>query len=410
MQTLYTFLLISLFSFNSFSQWRIITPLEMRKSSCITIAGNYIFVGTSDNGIYQSINNGDTWTSVNNGLPLNIIISLDNNGSRIFGSTYYDIITSTDNGANWSTHYNGLGAGFPANSFLVEGNTVYAAGYGVYITNDEGFNWTRITAGLPSGPVVYSIIRKDGILYAGTHSGVYYSNDNGLNWNQSGTGINSFNILALISSGNNIIAGTDSAGPYLSADNGNTWNKITNGLPQVNRTRVSRLIKISGHIVAGLGYNPNGSWGAYHSSDDGVTWDNIGQGIEPLTGVTGMAANNNYGFITSNFGVYRRPATDITNIEDENELIISKDFILHQNYPNPFNPTTKISWQSSVSGNQTIKIYDVLGNEISTLIDEYKPAGNYEIDFDGSKLSSGNYFYRLTSGSYSETKSFVVLK
>lgn len=410
MQILYTFLMISLFSFNSFAQWQIITPLEMRKSSCITITGNYIFVGTSDNGIYQSIDNGDTWTSVNNGLPLNIMISLDNNGSRIFGSTYYDIITSTDNGANWSTHYNGLGAGFPANSFLVEGNTVYAAGYGVYITNDEGLNWTRITTGLPSGPVVYSIIRKDGILYAGTHSGVYYSNDNGLNWNQSGIGISSFNILALISAGNNIIAGTDSAGAYLSADNGNTWNKITNGLPQVNRTRVSRLIKISGHIVAGLGYNPNGSWGAYHSSDDGVTWDNIGQGIEPLTGVTGMAANNNYGFITTNFGVYRRPATDITNIEDENELIISKDFILHQNYPNPFNPTTKIRWQSSVSRNQTIKIYDMLGNEIATLIDEYKPAGSYEIDFNASGLSGGIYFYRLISGSYSETKSFVYLK
>ena len=77
-----------------------------------------------------------------------------------------------------------------------------------------------------------------------------------------------------------------------------------------------------------------------------------------------------------------------------------KSYLLSQNYPNPFNPSTKISWQSPVGSWQTLKVYDVLGNEVATLIDEYKPAGSYEVEFnihsdEGQNLSSGVYFYQL---------------
>ncbi|MFZ1280396.1 MAG: T9SS type A sorting domain-containing protein [Ignavibacteriaceae bacterium] len=85
-------------------------------------------------------------------------------------------------------------------------------------------------------------------------------------------------------------------------------------------------------------------------------------------------------------------------------------FQLEQNYPNPFNPSTKISWQSAVSGHQTLKIYDVLGNEVATLIDEYRVAGNYEIDFDATGLSSGVYFYKLIVADYSSTKKMILMK
>jgi N-acetylneuraminic acid mutarotase len=85
-------------------------------------------------------------------------------------------------------------------------------------------------------------------------------------------------------------------------------------------------------------------------------------------------------------------------------------FLLFQNYPNPFNPSTKISWQSSVSSWQTLKVYDLLGNEAATLIDEYKPAGSYEIDFNASDLPSGIYFYKLTTGSLTQTRKMLLLK
>ncbi|MBK9097565.1 MAG: T9SS type A sorting domain-containing protein [bacterium] len=93
--------------------------------------------------------------------------------------------------------------------------------------------------------------------------------------------------------------------------------------------------------------------------------------------------------------------------ETETEL---NSFQLFQNYPNPFNPTTKISWQSPVGGFQSIKVYDVLGNEVARLINEYKPAGSYEVEFNASALSSGIYFYKLQAGSFTETKKMIVIK
>ena len=89
-------------------------------------------------------------------------------------------------------------------------------------------------------------------------------------------------------------------------------------------------------------------------------------------------------------------------------------FVLYQNYPNPFNPITKISWQSPVSSWQTLKVYDVLGNEVATLVDEYKPAGSYEVEFNPASNiknpASGIYFYQLRAGAFIETKKMILIK
>jgi|WetSurMetagenome_2_1015567.scaffolds.fasta_scaffold17810_2 hypothetical protein len=98
--------------------------------------------------------------------------------------------------------------------------------------------------------------------------------------------------------------------------------------------------------------------------------------------------------------------TGVENIRTE----FPKEFSLAQNYPNPFNPSTKINWQSPVSSWQTLKVYDVLGNVIATLVDEYKPAGNYEVRFIVANLPSGVYFYKLQTGSFVETKKMLFLK
>lgn len=93
-----------------------------------------------------------------------------------------------------------------------------------------------------------------------------------------------------------------------------------------------------------------------------------------------------------------------------NESYSPLGFYLEQNYPNPFNPSTKISWQSPIGSWQTLKIYDVLGNEVATLVDEYKPAGIYEVEFYNKDLSSGVYFYKLQSGDFIETKKMILLR
>ncbi len=94
---------------------------------------------------------------------------------------------------------------------------------------------------------------------------------------------------------------------------------------------------------------------------------------------------------------------------DDNSLI-PKVFSLEQNYPNPFNPSTTIKYQIPGLSFVTIKVYDVLGSEIATLVNEEKPIGNFEIEFDATGLPSGVYIYRLTSGSFTNSKKMMLLK
>ncbi len=91
------------------------------------------------------------------------------------------------------------------------------------------------------------------------------------------------------------------------------------------------------------------------------------------------------------------------------EIAVS-DFVLQQNYPNPFNPVTTISYEISEPGLISLKIYDDLGREIATLVNEFKAAGAYQIQFNANDLPSGVYFYRLIAGSYNESKKMIVLK
>ncbi|MBL1121836.1 MAG: T9SS C-terminal target domain-containing protein [Ignavibacteriae bacterium] len=101
----------------------------------------------------------------------------------------------------------------------------------------------------------------------------------------------------------------------------------------------------------------------------------------------------------------------------EQEGFLLNEFNLFQNYPNPFNPNTVISYQLPVISNVTLKVYDLLGREIVTLVNEEKPAGTYEVEFNSHSglsgirdLPSGIYFYQLKTGNYIETKKMLMIK
>jgi len=96
-----------------------------------------------------------------------------------------------------------------------------------------------------------------------------------------------------------------------------------------------------------------------------------------------------------------------TDVTDDHNLV---DFNLEQNFPNPFNPATKIGFRVSDFGFVSLKVYDVLGNEIATLVDDEKPAGTYEVEFDGGDLTSGIYFYKLQVAEYVETKKMILMR
>lgn len=155
--------------------------------------------------------------------------------------------------------------------------------------------------------------------------------------------------------------------------------------------------------TANQGFSKSGWWYDYFSGDS-VNVTNLSA---PITLQPGEFK------IYSTVKLPTPEADLLTGIESEQPLII-KEYKLEQNYPNPFNPSTKITWQSPVNGIQTLKVYDILGNEIETLVDEFRLAGRYEIEFNsdinGRRLASGIYFYRLQVGDFVSTKKMILLK
>jgi hypothetical protein len=103
---------------------------------------------------------------------------------------------------------------------------------------------------------------------------------------------------------------------------------------------------------------------------------------------------------------YTSPLIGIVPLSNE----IPNRFLLYQNYPNPFNPKTIIKMEIPKSGNVTMKIYDVLGNELETLVNEELKPGTYEIEFDGTSFASGVYYYKLSAADYTDTKKMVMIK
>ncbi len=145
----------------------------------------------------------------------------------------------------------------------------------------------------------------------------------------------------------------------------------------------------------------------------------IGRGTDRLNSITKAReiAAFTHQFYQSNFD------DNLVSVEEE-KTNIPTEFILYQNYPNPFNPSTTIKFsipnvtlslssraESRDEGARVqLKVYDILGNEVTTLVDEYRNAGNYEIDFNASKLSSGVYFYRLQAGGFVQTNKMILMK
>jgi hypothetical protein len=135
--------------------------------------------------------------------------------------------------------------------------------------------------------------------------------------------------------------------------------------------------------------------------------------VELTKGKHTFSLNFYFGGFNVNFVKFDLVATDV-----KNKVSTQLDFSLMQNYPNPFNPETIISWQLAAGSHVTLKIFDVIGNEVATLINEEQSAGNYSINFDATNqqqqpinsLPSGVYFYQLRAGNFVETKKMVLLR
>jgi len=143
-------------------------------------------------------------------------------------------------------------------------------------------------------------------------------------------------------------------------------------------------------------------------SQSSIVYD-AGTNIDIGTGADVCAATITVNGTYSGNGTFCNAPVDV---EDENkeDLVTPKEFSLSQNYPNPFNPSTTIKWQMPKAGLVTLKIYDVLGREVTILVNEELNAGNHETVFDASRFSSGIYFYQIKAENYIETKKMILIK
>jgi hypothetical protein len=150
--------------------------------------------------------------------------------------------------------------------------------------------------------------------------------------------------------------------------------------------------------------------GVFLSTDNGLSWGEINTGLTEAS-VLSLAIKEDTLFAgTFSSGVWKRPLSEIITSNDDPQINLPTHFILEQNYPNPFNSTTNIRFRISDFEFVTLKVYDILGNEVVTLVNEEKERGVYSINFDASGLSSGMYLYKLQAGSNVETKKMILLK
>jgi hypothetical protein len=347
-------------------------------------------------------------------------------GSFVFAAAGY-IYRSSNNGSSWEQTSNGIS--LPYISTISAGSSALYAGSilgGVYVSTNDGANWTGPGTGLPGFTGVNAILVDGTTLWAGIQSnGMYRSTDNGATWTAASNGLPAFsrNVSSIVRSGSNLFCGLSAASGssvYVSTDNGANWSSASNGIPA--GSYCFTLYSVGQFVFAGFNYSGTGvASGIYRTSDNGANWSPINTGLPDPSSVNAIAVigTNMY---ASYLGVWKRPLSQVTDVR-EIASGLPQEFSLEQNYPNPFNPSTHIRFSVRGSGFEngsgftvqgsrlvTLKVYDVLGREVATLMNENLQPGSYEVTFDATGLASGVYLYRLTASGFTGAKRMVLMR
>jgi photosystem II stability/assembly factor-like uncharacterized protein len=377
----------------------------------ITVDGEgNIYAATSDSGIYRSSNNGMSWQQSNTGLTsLNVwTIKVFSNHSDIIwaGTQDMGLFKSTDLGGSW------ILSGLPEWVSELTSNSngdIFASTIsdGIYRSTDAGNNWESVSDPMQVGNDVYSInVNTNDDIFAGTDAHMFQSTDAGNSWIQIDNGLVvtgviwsiAFNLSGDVFAGDGGGFFTGVGSVYRSIDNGNNWSQTM----MTNRSVIAMTTISDSIIYAGT------DLGVYVSYDNGNSGEQINSGLTESLIYSLSLDKSGHLFAGTNNGIFR--STDALTFIDEDHKDLPLNFTLSQNYPNPFNPSSKISWQSPVGSHQTLKVYDLLGREVATLVDEFRPAGSYEVKFDAENLTSGIYLYKLQVGSNTETRKMVLMK
>jgi len=420
------FLFVATYCFAQQIVWEKIPSQPPGVTNNIFFSKDSIVFAVTTNGLFRSRDNGKSWETTGATSLTFIQFGITTKGTLLHTNYPYTFERSTDDGDSWSTvnvpPFQNEYTAYTADSLKVFAGQ-YRGQSGCIVSYDDGINWTNVGNGLPwyisnheKYYQVFTFLLKENLIFAGTWDGIYKADTTNYLWQATPCGEYITNLL-LHPNGELIGFSPVTNKLYRSNDNGITWNDVP--IPMGVGYRGTTITE-QGYLLCGIRYNDNNAQrGMYISYNKGTNWLKINQGLpvqRPRIS-TVKCDSQNFIWIGSDSGIYRSTEPILTNIilEFEDSPL---NFKLHQNYPNPFNPVTTIKYQIPKLSFITIKIYDVLGNEIATIVNEEKPAGSYEVEFDGDGLTSGIYFFRLQAGSPSagsgqsfvETKKMVLLK
>jgi len=290
----------------------------------------------------------------------------------------------------------------------VSGTNLFAGtgSSGVFLSTTNGASWSAVNAGLTdrngNARTVYALAVGGTNLFAGTSGGgVFLSTNNGASWSPVNTGLTKSYVNALAASGTNLFAGTDGGGIFLSTNDGASWSAVNTGL---TNTAIWSLAVSGTYLFAGT------RGGVFLSTNGGASWSAVNTGLTNIY-VTAFAVSGTNLFAgTYGTGVWRRRLSEMVTSVQPSAGEPPVAFKLEQNYPNPFNPGTTIKFSVVKSGLVSLKVYDLPGREVATLVNEEMNPGSYEVSFDATRLASGVYFYRLCTGEFVQTKTLVLQK
>jgi photosystem II stability/assembly factor-like uncharacterized protein len=430
---------------------------------CTRPSLNYCFAAGSYN-LLKSTDKGFTWTrhpvSDNNYFQtISFVDTLNGIASTLSGSSP-KIFRTFDGGENWQ-HINTLGGYDLKDMCFIDSVTVYACGNGVLKSTDGGYNWITINSTYTGLGGIQFLNSLTG--FAVGSRNVIKTTDGGQNWSLINSGLTNdvgLKQVHFIDEYNGIVAGksvihTSDGGQsweiydlfrdYLesaSMINDSVWytvgqygailKTVTGGVVPVELflfTATANLNLVTLNWSTATEANNKGF--EIYRKESGVRsqeseWNKIG--FVPGHGTT--TETQHYSFSDSEVSPskyqYRLKQIDYDGAFEysqtvEIEIPVANKFSLSQNYPNPFNPVTKIKFTLTPSlslGERvsegrvraSLKVYEILGREIATLVNEEKSAGEYEVEFNGVNLPTGIYFYQLNAGKYIETKKMLLLK
>jgi hypothetical protein len=438
------------------------------------VGGDSLIFVTTSFGVFQSSDQGTTWADANQGITTdNIYSMLKLSSGDVLASTDLGIFRRNANDTIWTKTYplnsyfggrplyrDGLGNVYTLGNFILP-----AYQYFVYKSTDEGATWNPDSAGVmhtPSDGAFY--VDETGAQHAVTASGspsvanIYSKPLNG-SWQPDTNGFSAF------SSGqqHGSTFGSDGAGfLYLAGtfNRGNLWRRPVGGGSWNLDTAGLNTMKVSsfttgrnGDIlaIASSGFNSGvilrrsaGVWsqigapfasalpsiisvdstnailaaffqasgftaiskGVYFTTDGGSSWT--------YAGLNNMTINTLVSYGDTTYALTQGNGAYLLRHQLGTSVALDKSvpalYSLSQNYPNPFNPSTTIRFTTPARGRVTLRIFDILGREVATILNGDLDAGSHQATFNASRLSSGIYFYRMHAGAFSQTRKLVLMK